>query len=57
MDKDSPVTPSEITEIPLFTASRMLSRWEEQGLVIASRERVVICNPHGLARIAEEVAS
>jgi DNA-binding transcriptional regulator YiaG len=40
----------------LFTASRVLSRWEEQGLVIAGREQVIIRNPHGLAGIIEDVA-
>jgi len=39
----------------LYTASRMLSQWEEQELVIAGRERVTIRNPHGLARIVEDV--
>jgi CRP-like cAMP-binding protein len=37
----------------LYTVSRLLSSWEKQGLVIASRERVIICNPHALARILE----
>jgi hypothetical protein len=37
----------------LFTTSRMLSQREGQGLVIASRERVNIRNPRGLARIIE----
>jgi len=34
----------------------VLSRWEEQGLVIAGREQVIIRNPHGLAGIIEDVA-
>ncbi len=37
----------------LYTASRTLSQWEADGLVIAGRERVTIRNPHGLARIVE----
>jgi hypothetical protein len=36
----------------LFTVSRTLKRWEEQGLVISGRERVVISFPPGLLDIA-----
>jgi CRP-like cAMP-binding protein len=42
---------AEMSGTTLYTASRMLSSWEKQGWVIASRERVIICNPHGLARV------
>jgi CRP-like cAMP-binding protein len=42
---------AEMSGTTLYTASRMLSQWERQGLVIAGREQVIICNPHGLARI------
>jgi CRP-like cAMP-binding protein len=45
---------AEMSGTTLFTVSRTLSRWEEQGLVIASREQVIIRNPHSLARLAEE---
>jgi CRP-like cAMP-binding protein len=45
---------AEMSGTTLFTASRMLSRWEEQGLVISNREQVIIRNPHGLARLVEE---
>jgi CRP/FNR family transcriptional regulator, nitrogen oxide reductase regulator len=45
---------AEMSGTTLFTASRMLSRWQEQGLVIANREQVIIRNPHGLARLVEE---
>lgn len=47
---------AEMSGTTLYTVSRMLSSWEKQGLVIASRERVIICNPHGLARILEAEA-
>jgi len=46
---------AQMSGTTLYTASRMLSQWEEQGLVIAGRERVTIRNPHGLARIVEDV--
>ena len=39
----------------LYTVSRVLSDWERQGLVEAGRERVLICNPHGMVSIAEEL--
>jgi CRP-like cAMP-binding protein len=47
---------AEMSGTTLYTVSRLLSSWEKQGLVIASRERVIICNPHGLARILEAEA-
>jgi CRP-like cAMP-binding protein len=34
------------------TLSRILGRWEAQGLVLAGRERIVVKDPHGLAAIA-----
>lgn len=46
---------AQMSGTTLYTASRMLSKWEEQALVIAGRERVIIRNPHGLARIVEDV--
>lgn len=46
---------AEMSGTTLYTASRVLSHWEEQGLVIASREQVIIRSPHGLARIIENV--
>ena len=45
---------AEMSGTTLYTASRMLSRWEEQELVIADRERVIIRNPHGLAKIVQD---
>lgn len=46
---------AEMTGTTLFTVSRILSRWEQQGLVEAGRERVLIRFPHGLVRLAEDV--
>lgn len=42
---------AEMSGTTLYTASRMLSSWEKQGLILASREQVIICNPHGLASL------
>jgi len=48
---------AEMSGTTLYTVSRVLSEWERQGLVEAGRERVVIRNPHGVVRIAEELNS
>jgi CRP/FNR family transcriptional regulator, nitrogen oxide reductase regulator len=46
---------AEMSGTTLYTVSRTLSDWERQGLVEAGRERVLIRNPHGVVRIAEEL--
>ncbi|HVP21368.1 MAG TPA: Crp/Fnr family transcriptional regulator [Anaerolineaceae bacterium] len=43
----------EMTGTTLYTVSRLLRQWENQGLITADREHIIICNPHGLVRIAE----
>jgi len=53
-----PFTRQELAEMSgttLYTVSRVLSEWERHGLVEAGRERVLIRNPHGLVKIAEEL--
>ena len=45
---------AEMSGTTLYTVSRVLSSWEKQGWVLASRERVIICNPHELARILSD---
>ncbi len=47
---------AEMTGTTLYTVSRILSSWEEKGLVTAGRERLVIRFPHGLVRIAEDLS-
>lgn len=32
----------------VFSISRMLSRWSEQGLILRAREAVIVCNPRRL---------
>jgi CRP-like cAMP-binding protein len=39
----------------LYTASRILSRWEQEGLVKSRRERVLIRDLQGLAAVAEKL--
>jgi CRP-like cAMP-binding protein len=46
---------AEASGSTMFTVSRTLAEWERQGLIDASRGRVVIRNPHGLVQIAEDL--
>ncbi len=46
---------AEMTGTTLYTVSRILSQWEDKGLIRSGRERVVIRYPHGLVRIAEDI--
>jgi CRP-like cAMP-binding protein len=46
---------AEMTGTTLYTVSRILSRWEEQGLVDLGRERVMIRKSHDLVIIAEDL--
>lgn len=47
----------ELTGTTLYTVSRILSRWEQDGLIATGRERVIVCKPHGLVAIAEDLPS
>jgi CRP-like cAMP-binding protein len=44
---------AEMTGTTLYTVSRLISGWEEKGLVEGGRQRIVIRRPHGLVTIAE----
>jgi CRP-like cAMP-binding protein len=44
---------AEMTGTTLHTVSRILSAWEQQGLVASGRQRIVICKPHQLLGLAE----
>ncbi len=46
---------AEVAGTTLYTASRVLSAWEKQGLIVSGRGRVVILRPHGLVRLAEGI--
>jgi CRP-like cAMP-binding protein len=47
---------AEMTATTLHTVSRVMSRWEQDGIVEGGRQRVVIRDPHALVRIAEDLA-
>jgi CRP-like cAMP-binding protein len=53
-----PITRQDIAEMTgttLYTVSRTLKEWERAGLLHVGRERVVICEPHGLVRLADDL--
>lgn len=52
---DFPITRQDIAEMTattLHTVSRLMSAWEEKGIVASGRQKVTIVDPHGLMLIA-----
>jgi CRP/FNR family transcriptional regulator, nitrogen oxide reductase regulator len=43
-----------MTGTTLHTVSRILSAWEQQGLIEGGRQRIVLREPHKLLVLAEE---
>lgn len=53
---DFPITRQDIAEMTgttLHTVSRLLSRWEAQGLVLGGRQKLTVTDAVGLARVAD----
>ena len=46
---------AEMTGTTIYTVSRLISTWEEKGLVEGGRQRIVIRRPHGLVVIADDL--
>lgn len=46
---------AEMTGTTLYTVSRIVSKWEQDGLVKTGREQVIITSPHGLVTVAEDL--
>lgn len=46
---------ANLTGTTLYTVSRVLSRWEERGIVAAGRQHLVVRAPHAFAEIAEDL--
>ncbi|WP_404404767.1 Crp/Fnr family transcriptional regulator [Pelagibacterium halotolerans] len=44
---------AEMTGTTLHTVSRIMSAWQEKGLVKAGRQKLLICNPDRLLMLAE----
>jgi CRP-like cAMP-binding protein len=47
----------EMTGTTLYTVSRIMSGWEQGGLIETGRERIIIVQPHALVSIAEDLPS
>lgn len=45
---------AQMTGTTLFTISRLLSKWSEQGLVQPRREAVLVCDTQRLGRVSDE---
>jgi CRP/FNR family transcriptional regulator, nitrogen oxide reductase regulator len=57
---DFPITRQDVAEMTgttLHTVSRILSAWEDQGLVEGGRQRIVVLDPHRLFGLAERKAA
>jgi CRP-like cAMP-binding protein len=55
---DFPISRQDIAEMTgttLFTVSRLLSAWEDRGIVRSGRQRIVLTKPHALVAIAEDI--
>jgi CRP-like cAMP-binding protein len=46
---------AEMTGTTLFTVSRLLSAWEERGIVRSGRQRITLTKPDALMAIAEDL--
>lgn len=57
---DFPISRQDIAEMTgttLHTVSRLLSAWEERGIVRSGRQKVIVSDPHRLMLIAENRGS
>ena len=45
-----------MTGTTLYTVSRIISRFEADGLVEAGRQSIVIRNPHALMSVADDLS-
>lgn len=53
---DFPITRQDIAEMTgttLHTVSRLLSKWETQGLVLGGRQKLTVTDATGLAKVAD----
>lgn len=46
---------AQLTGTTLFTVSRLLSQWEQQGILKSSREKVVVYDLQGLKNVTDEL--
>jgi CRP-like cAMP-binding protein len=55
---DLPLTRDDLAQMTgttLYTVSRVVSRWESEGLLEAGRQRIVVKNPQGLMSVADDL--
>lgn len=55
---DMPLTRQDLAEMTgtnLYNVSRIMSKWEQDGIVKTKRKQVVLCKPHDLVVIAEDL--
>ena len=45
---------AEMTGTTLHTVSRILSGWEQAGLIESGRQRIVLCKPERIVALAEQ---
>jgi CRP-like cAMP-binding protein len=53
---DFPISRQDIAQMTgttLHTVSRILSGWEQRGLVESGRQRIILRDPHGIVVLAE----
>ena len=53
---DFPISRQDIAEMTgttLHTVSRLLSAWEDKGIIVSGRQRVTVSDPHRLMLLAE----
>jgi CRP-like cAMP-binding protein len=48
---------AEMTGTNLYNVSRIFSKWEQDGIVQSGRKRVVLCKPHDLVVIADDITT
>lgn len=56
IEVDFPITRQDIAEMTgttLHTVSRLLSAWEDEGIVRGGRQKVIVTDPHALVLVAE----
>lgn len=46
---------AEMTGTTMFSVSRMMHKWEEEGIINSSSEYIVILIPHELVKIADDI--
>ena len=47
---------AQMTGTTLYTVSRIVSRWEAEGVLQAGRQRMIIKKPHSLLSVADDLA-